>query len=185
MTIDVGTGNGRAVLAAATRDRRVLAIGLDAHASSMAEASRRAARNARKGGLGNALFVVAAAEAVPKDLGGVARSVTVTLPWGSLLRGCLGAEPAVTLGVRSLLAADGTLTLLLAPSDRDRLPGLPTAPAAVVAAARAAFEATGLAFVEGRMASPAELSASGSAWARRLMRDGRDRRAALIRFASP
>ena len=163
----------------------MLAIGVDADASSVAEASRRAARSARKGGLGNALFVVAAAEAMPDALAGVARSVTVTLPWGSLLRGCLGAEPGVACGVRSLLAPGGELTLLLAPADRDRLPGLPTTPAAIEAAARTAFEGLGLTLIEGHLATPAELRAAGSAWARRLMRAGRDRRALLVRFASP
>ena len=62
MTIDVGTGDGRHVLAAAAARPETLAIGLDASAAGMAEASRKAAR---RGALPNALFAVAAAEHPP------------------------------------------------------------------------------------------------------------------------
>jgi hypothetical protein len=64
-------------------------IGIDANAASMADASRRAARPVKRGGLPNALFVVAAAENLPSELGGWAEAVTVHFPWGSLLRGLL------------------------------------------------------------------------------------------------
>ena len=62
MTIDAGTGDGRAVLAAAAGEPATLVLGLDANAAGMAEASRRAARSGRRGGLPNAAFVLAAAE---------------------------------------------------------------------------------------------------------------------------
>ena len=93
--IDLGTGDGRFVLAAAAADPDTLVIGIDASAGAMAEASRRAARPARRGGLPNALFVVAAAEALPPELDGVADVVTIQLPWGSLLRGALALDEDV------------------------------------------------------------------------------------------
>jgi 16S rRNA (adenine(1408)-N(1))-methyltransferase len=62
VTLDLGTGDGRHVLAAAARRPDVLAIGVDANAAGMAEASRRASR---RGALPNALFAVAAAEHPP------------------------------------------------------------------------------------------------------------------------
>jgi 16S rRNA (adenine(1408)-N(1))-methyltransferase len=62
VTLDLGTGDGRHVLAAAAQRPDTLVIGLDANAAGMAEASRRAAR---KGALPNALFAVAAAEHPP------------------------------------------------------------------------------------------------------------------------
>jgi 16S rRNA (adenine(1408)-N(1))-methyltransferase len=151
----------------------------------MAEASRRAARAPRKGGLANALFVVAAAAALPAELAGVARLVTITFPWGSLLRGCVGREGDVAAGIRGLLAANGGLELILAPADRDHLDGVPTDPACLVEAVRRTFEAQGLALVEGSPATGEELRASGSTWARRLVREDRDRRAILLRFVSP
>jgi 16S rRNA (adenine(1408)-N(1))-methyltransferase len=62
VTVDLGTGDGRAVLAAARRDPDTLAVGLDANAAAMADASRRATR---RNALPNALFAVAAAEHPP------------------------------------------------------------------------------------------------------------------------
>ena len=62
MAIDLGTGDGRFVLAAAAARPDALVIGLDADAAGMAESSRRAARG---NALPNALFAVAAAEHPP------------------------------------------------------------------------------------------------------------------------
>jgi 16S rRNA (adenine(1408)-N(1))-methyltransferase len=170
VTIDVGTGDGRAVLAAAAREPTTLVLGLDANASAMAEASRRAARAARKGGLENARFVLAAAEALPPELCGVAARVSVLFPWGSLLRGCLGLDEAVARGVAGLVAPGGELELLLAPAERDGLEGVPTTEAEIVAAASHAFGPFGLEAVVARAATTTEVAATGSSWAKRLRR---------------
>jgi hypothetical protein len=151
----------------------------------MAEASRRAARRARKGGLHNALFVVAGASAMPAELDALADSVTVTMPWGSLFRGCLGLDPPVARGIRGLLAPGGRLELTLAPATRDRLAGVPIEQAGVMAAARATFEGLGLSFVGGGPATAEDVRATGSSWARRLIREDLDRRAIVARFSSP
>jgi 16S rRNA (adenine(1408)-N(1))-methyltransferase len=62
VAIDLGTGDGRRVLAVAAARPDTLVIGVEANAAGMAEASRRAAR---RGALPNALFAVAAAEHPP------------------------------------------------------------------------------------------------------------------------
>ena len=134
----------------------------------MAEASRRAARPARKGGLPNAAFLLASAEAPPAPLCAIAELVTVRFPWGSLLRGCVGADAAVAAGLAALVGARGTLELLLAPAARDHLDGIPIETAALAAAAAEAFAPFGLRVVVARPATDAEVAASGSTWARRL-----------------
>ena len=185
MTIDVGTGDGRAVLATAAAEPTSLVIGIDANAASMAEASRRAAAPSRKGGLANAMFVLATAEAPPEEFRALAGRVTVLFPWGSLLRGCLGADASVAEGIATLLTPQGTLELLLAPADRDGLVGLPAYPAAVIEAATTTFDALGLRLVEARPATDVEVRASGSSWARRLLSNPTTRRQVLaMRFAS-
>ena len=187
MAIDVGAGDGRAILAIAAADPATLAIGLDATAASMAEASRRAARAAAKGGRPNALFVVAAADAMPRELAGLADLVTARFPWGSLLRGCLGGEPAVAAGLAGLLAPGATLELLIAPAERDRLAGIPTEPADVIGAVRSTFEPLGLGLIDGREATVSEVRASHSTWARRLLAHGggrAERRVTLVRLRS-
>lgn len=156
------------MLDAAAREPTTLVLGLDASAAAMVEASRRAAGPARKGGRPNARFVLAAAEKPPLALAGAADVVTVRFPWGSLLRGCVGLEPAVAAGVASLVAPGGTLELLLAPSARDGLEGVPVEVEGIVAAATAAFEPLGFEAVVGRAAIAEEVAASGSSWAKRL-----------------
>jgi hypothetical protein len=179
------------VLAAATREPRTLVIGLDANAAAMAEASRRAAGPTRKGGLPNAAFILAAAEAPPSELFGAAHRVTVLFPWGSLLRGCVGGgdgdgDGRVAAGVAGLVAPGGTLELFLAPSARDGLDGLPLDPNHLAAAVRSAFERFGLAMELARPASDAEVRASGSTWARRLgSQRPADRRVMLMQLVRP
>ena len=168
MTIDVGTGDGRAVLATAAREPSTLVLGMDASAVSMAESSRRAAGPVRKGGLENARFVVAAAECPPAALTGLADLVTVRFPWGSLLRGCAGLDTTVAAGLAGLVAPRGTLELLLAPAARDGLGDVPTTAVGLVDAAASAFAGRGFTVVEAGQASAAKLAASGSTWARRL-----------------
>ena len=183
MPIDVGTGDGRAVLDTAARESAVLVLGLDASAAAMAEASRRAAGPIRKGGRPNARFIVAAAEALPEVLCGAAAHVTVRFPWGSLLRGVVGRDDAVACGVAGLVAVGGTLELLLAPSDRDGLVGVPVEPAGVVAAAARTFRPLGFAVEMARAATDEEIRASGSTWARRLLATrSADRRVMLVRL---
>ena len=177
MTIDAGTGDGRAVLVAAAREPATLVLGLDASAASMAEASRRAARSPRKGGLPNAAFIVAAAEAPPPGLGGVAELVTARFPWGSLLRGAVGRDDAVARGLAALVTEWGALELLLAPIERDGLDGVPTSTAGLAEGAASAFAAHGFEIERVCAPTPAEIRASGSTWARRL-----DRAATLIRL---
>jgi hypothetical protein len=164
----VGTGDGRAVLASASREPATLVLGIDASAPAMAESSRRAARSARRGGLPNARFVLAAAEALPSELAGTASLATVLFPWGSLLRGCVGADRAVADGLAAIVASDGVLEMLLAPAERDRLEGVPTSSAGLVEAVRLTFEERGFELLEARAAKPAEIAATRSTWARRL-----------------
>ena len=170
--LDMGTGDGRAVLARAAAEPGALVIGMDASASAMADASRRAARAPRKGGLPNALFVVAAAEAPPVELTAVASLVTVILPWGSLLDGVMATASTATAGLASLLAPAGTIEVLLSVEARDGLPVAAVEPSAIAEA----WCRYGIDLVTARPATDAEIAATPSTWARRL-RLGRDRSA--------
>ena len=124
MVLDVGTGDGRAVVARARAEPAALVVGIDADARSMAESSRRAARRADRGGAPNALFLVAAAEALPGPLAGAASLVTVTFPWGSLLAGVVGHAPAVTAGIAGLVACGGRIEILASIEPGDGVAGI-------------------------------------------------------------
>jgi 16S rRNA (adenine(1408)-N(1))-methyltransferase len=178
--IDLGTGDGRSVLAAAAADPAALVVGVDASAAAMAEASRRAAKPASRGGLANALFVVAAAEAPPPELAGVADSVTIPLRWGSLLRGALALAADVAAGIAALVAPAGRVEILLAPATRDRLaPEVDVRGRLRDGGLAEGWRRFGLELCEARTATGAEISASRSTWARRLgLRAGDSERAA-------
>ena len=166
--IDLGTGDGRYVLAAAAADPTRLVIGVDANADAMAEPSRRAARPAARGGLPNAMFVVAAAEAPPPELAGVADSVVIQLPWGSLLRGALALDEAAAAGIASLVAPAGRVEVLLAPADRDRLDPEVDVRRRLANGLADDWRRAGLELCEARPATDAEIAAARSTWARRL-----------------
>lgn len=171
MVVDLGTGDGRAVLARAIAEPRALVLGVDAAAPAMAEASRRASRR----GPANALFLAAGAESLAETtLAGRADLVAVTFPWGSLLRGLLGLDPAALAGIASLLAPDGRLDALVSVVPSDRFTGLGRLDGSCEPAIGAAWAGAGLELVTMRPATTEEVTASGSSWARRL---GLDRNA--------
>ena len=103
--------------------------------------------------------------------------MTVHFPWASLLRGILGHDDAVLAGVAQLLAPGAGGTALVSVLPRDGVPAIPE-----VGALAAAYTRHGLALVEARPATPAEVAAAGSSWAKRL-RAGRKRPVTLLRFS--
>jgi 16S rRNA (adenine(1408)-N(1))-methyltransferase len=182
--VDLGTGDGRAVLAAAASDPRALVLGIDADAASMGEASRRAARLAPKGGRPNAIFLAAGVEALDPVLDGCADLVTVTLPWGSLLRGALAVPDAdtVTRAITRLPKAGGRVEMLVSVTPRDAIAGLPCLDESAIAVVAARYAERGLCLVEGRPATATELAATSSTWAKRLRAGRADRDAWRLVF---
>jgi 16S rRNA (adenine(1408)-N(1))-methyltransferase len=178
--VDLGTGDGRAVLARARSEPRALVIGIDASAAAMAETSRRASRR----GPSNALFFAEGAERLADSpLAGRADLLTVTFPWGSLLRGLVGLDPATLAGAAALLRGAGRLEVLASVVPSDRVPGLDCLDDGAATAIREAWRAAGLELTSMRPATPAEIGASGSSWAGRLQAAGHGPRGAGSRGA--
>ncbi|HET7028141.1 MAG TPA: hypothetical protein VFI28_10670 [Candidatus Limnocylindrales bacterium] len=170
--------------AAAEPDAFVL--GLDANAAAMADASRRTTPAGRRGALPNAIFVASAVEAAPAALAGRASDVSVTFPWGSLLRGVLGCDEAVLTGLAGLLEPGGRLEALVSLAARDaHAAGLDPARLDDLAAIGAAWASAGLCLADVRTATIGQIAASGSSWSKRLRAaDGRPIRR-LVGFAEP
>ncbi len=82
--LDLGTGDGRYVAHQAATQPRHYVIGLDACRENLVEVSRRAP--------GNSLFIIANALDLPGELNGLADSLSINFPWGSLLEGLLLAD---------------------------------------------------------------------------------------------
>ena len=101
--MDLGTGDGAAVLRLARQDPRALVLGVDTNASALMRASRDAAPAIKKGGAPNAVFLVGEAVATLALLAGRVDQLTITLPWGSLLRHVLRGEREFALAVAGAL----------------------------------------------------------------------------------
>src|SRR5262245_21096357 len=127
----------------------------------MRRASRAAARPIDKGGLPNALFVVAAVESIPDELEAVADEVRVAFPWGSLLRGILGRDERALRGIARLATCGAPIRALVSITERDDL-GLGTD------VEPAPYEAQGLRLIEVRPAGPGEVAPARASWAKPL-----------------
>ncbi len=122
VVVDLGTGDGRFVLRTARERGRSLVIGIDPVQDAMADVARRSSAKPSRGGVPNALFLVASAEALPPALASSASLVTVNYPWGSLLRTLVRPDPGALRAVAGLLQPGGRLVALLNASvtdDRD------------------------------------------------------------------
>ncbi len=169
VVFDLGAGDGRWIYRLARTHPTWLCVALDANATGLGETSHRARRKAARGGAPNAWFLRAALEALPQGLEGLADELHVHLPWGSLLRAVLAAEPAALRRMvflcrpGAILCVRINVTILKDPELRRRL-GLPAAGNQTLEMRlRAGYEAAGIRLTVG----DSELDEHTS-WARRL-----------------
>ena len=110
--LDVGTGDGRHVVRLARQRPDWLVVGLDASRDQLRKTSATAAAKPAKGGVPNALFVWASVEQLPEALRDLSE-VHVLMPWGSLLRGIVGLDPAILRRLRAAAAPGARLRVTL------------------------------------------------------------------------
>ena len=82
--LDLGTGDGRFINYMAKQHPCSFFIGVDACRENLRANSRRR--------LPNALFVIASAQSLPKELNGLISHITINFPWGSLLESLLAGD---------------------------------------------------------------------------------------------
>lgn len=170
MILDLGTGDGRAVLRRASLEPAALVIGIDASASAMAEASRRAQRQP----VSNAIFLAAGVEALAASpLAASADLVTVTFPWGSLLRGVLGLDADALAGIAATLRPAGRLEVVTSVVPSDGIVGLASLGSETWPSIHAAWSSAGVQGAAICPATPDDVANSGSSWGQRLLRQGR------------
>jgi 16S rRNA (adenine(1408)-N(1))-methyltransferase len=102
---DIGTGDGRYVLRVARTCPNWFALGVDACRENLRKASRKAPPNA--------LYVIANALALPRELDGMASKITINFPWGTLLTGLLGGEPMLLEGLLAIARPGAALEIRL------------------------------------------------------------------------
>jgi 16S rRNA (adenine(1408)-N(1))-methyltransferase len=112
LVLDLGTGDGKHVLAEARRRPDSVVVGLDAQPDAMRRTAARAGAKPARGGVPNALFVWAAVEQLPGELAGIT-DVHCLMPWGSLLRAMVAPEPAVLRAIAARCAPDARFLITL------------------------------------------------------------------------
>ena len=155
-------------MARALAEPGALVIGIDAAAAAMAETSRRAARPGQRGGVSNALFVVASAERPPTELLGIADELTITFPWGSLLRGALALDDGAACGIAALLKPGACLSALVSVTPRDGLGYTPMDEPVAADELADRWAHHGLRLDAICPATEADVAETRSTWARRL-----------------
>lgn len=121
IVIDIGTGDGRFVSAAAKANPNKFFIGVDANVKPLEKPSMKATRKPAKGGLQNAMFVQAAVEDLPKEFDGVADEIHIHFPWGSLLRAVAAGDTEILTSLRRIASNKCLLEIVIGvDSERDR-----------------------------------------------------------------
>jgi 16S rRNA (adenine(1408)-N(1))-methyltransferase len=171
--IDLGTGDGRYVRHMAQTCPEMRVIGVDACRENLAEASRRAPENA--------LYVIANALMLPIELNGLADSISINFPWGSLLKGLLQPEPALLSGLCAISRAGAALDIRL---NAGALAEAGWAFEAGVQRIRAVLADHDIRMSKPLTLTPESLKAIPTTWAKRLT-FGRDPRAVTMRGEMP
>ncbi len=112
LLLDVGTGDGKHALHVARARPELLVVGLDAARDNLRKVAAKAAAKPAKGGQPNLRYIWAAAEQLPPELRGVTE-LHVLMPWGSLLRGVLGSDPAMLRGLAAACEPDARFLITL------------------------------------------------------------------------
>jgi 16S rRNA (adenine(1408)-N(1))-methyltransferase len=175
VVIDLGAGDGRWVYESARRDASSVYVGIDPDADALGEYAYRASRKPARGGVDNAAFVVAAVEALPAEVLGLADVVRINFPWGSLLRGLLEPDVSMLHAVASLGRAGARWELVMSYDPQhdtsafhgEALPALDASHVAEVLVP--AYAAAGLTVAEQRRLTADEALAIPSTWGRRLL----------------
>jgi hypothetical protein len=103
--LDLGTGDGRYVRYLAERNPCWFIIGVDSCRENLREHSRAK--------LPNALFIIASAQELPRELYGCVSHISINFPWGSLLESLLEGDARFMHGLEYISSLDSALNLHL------------------------------------------------------------------------
>jgi len=116
--VDIGTGDGKFVhnLAREFPDRFI--IGIDPNAQGMEKLSGKVGKKPERGGVENALYVVADVANLPTELNAVADQVFINLPWGSLLQGIVLGDETTWKNIRNICKPGAIMDILCGYSEQ-------------------------------------------------------------------
>lgn len=92
IVLDIGTGNGKFAYTLAKQNPEKLIVGIDPNQSNLVKISSKIYKRPSRGGLPNALFVLADIDNLPMELTNSVNQIFILFPWGSLLRAIVNVE---------------------------------------------------------------------------------------------
>jgi 16S rRNA (adenine(1408)-N(1))-methyltransferase len=98
--VDIGTGDGKFVYELAKEHPSRFIIGIDLSKENVRELSAKIYKKPSRGGLKNALFVLASAFDLPSELNNIVNQVFINFPWGSLLKGVVSVDDKLWNGIK-------------------------------------------------------------------------------------
>jgi 16S rRNA (adenine(1408)-N(1))-methyltransferase len=110
--IDIGTGDGSFVYELAKKYPDRMIIGIDPNQSALIDVSRKIIKKPAKGGVKNAMFVLANATDLPDELADTANQVFINLPWGSLLTGIVRGEKEIFENIKKICQKGAIVDIL-------------------------------------------------------------------------
>ena len=105
LAIDLGTGDGRYVGYLAEKNPAWFVIGINSCRENLRKYSRAK--------LQNILFVIATAQALPRELDGLVSHISINFPWGSLLESLLTVDSLLLRRLPSLSRSPTSLEVRL------------------------------------------------------------------------
>ncbi len=111
--MDLGCGDGKLVYRMAGEDPETFFLGVDAARENLQPIASKSSRSLKKGGRGNLVYLILAAECLPGELFQIADLLMINFPWGSLLRSFLTNEDSLHERLCSCLKRGGELVVLL------------------------------------------------------------------------
>jgi 16S rRNA (adenine(1408)-N(1))-methyltransferase len=88
-------------------------IGIDPDHKGLIEVSSKTIKKSAKGGVKNALFVLANITDLPDELTGVANQVFINFPWGSLLTGIVLGEKQIWNNIKKICQKNAVVDILV------------------------------------------------------------------------
>lgn len=167
--IDIGTGDGKFVEKVAKAHPDRLVIGIDPQAKPLKKISGKLDKKS-KGGLPNALYVLAHIEDLPPELNNQANQVFINFPWASLLQGIILDQKDTWANIKRICQNGAVIDLILGYNEKEAQEfGLPLLSLDYIQAEMLPkLFAQGFQGIALRQLDPQELQNYPSTWAKRL-----------------
>ncbi|MBI5354239.1 MAG: class I SAM-dependent methyltransferase [Chloroflexi bacterium] len=103
--LDLGAGDGKFAFCHADKFPNHFVIGVDSCRENLHEYSRAK--------LPNLLYIIASAQALPRELNGLVSHITINFPWGSLLESLVNGDPSLLSGLESISRSSALVDIRL------------------------------------------------------------------------